>query len=126
MQNDRAKFKEDFKKRLYSFVLRLIKFVGTLDLKDPVCRVVSDQLTRSGTSILSNYIEGLSSSSKKEFLNFFTYSLKSANESKVWVALLRDSSKCDNKEASWLLKELNEISRMFASSVLTLKDKKRF
>jgi len=124
MQNDRLRFKKDFKRRLYAFVLRLIKFVGTLDLKDPVCRVISEQLTRSGTSILSNYIEGLSSSSKKEFTNFFRYSLKSANESKVWIALLRDSGKCNNEEAGWLLTELDEIAKIFASSILTLKGRR--
>lgn len=124
MQNDRLKFKEDFKRRLYAFVLRLIKFIGTLDLKDPVVRVIVDQLIRSGTSILSNFIEGQSSSSKREFTNFFTHSLKSANESKVWLALLRDTGKCDPKEADWLLSELDEISKIFATSILTLKGKK--
>lgn len=124
MQNDNLKFKEEFKKRLYGFVLRLIKFVGSLDLKDPVVRVIVNQLVRSGTSVLSNYIEGLAASSRKEFINFFSHSLKSANESKVWVALLRDTGKCDPKEAEWLLSELDEISKIFASSILTLKGKK--
>lgn len=116
--------KEGFKKRLYKFVLQLLKFIGTLDTKDVVSRVVADQLTRSGTSILSNYIEGYSSSSKREFTNFFAISLKSANESKVWLALLRDSDRCDNLEANRLLKELEEIAKIFAASILTLKGRK--
>lgn len=116
--------KEEFKKRLYKFVLRLIKFIGTLNIKDVVCRVIADQLTRSGTSILANYIEGYSSSSKREFTNFFTISLKSANESKVWLALLRDSNKSDKEEANYLLEELEEISKIFGASILTLKGKK--
>ena len=124
MQNDKLKFKKEFKKRLYTFVLKLIEFIGTLNPKDPVVRVISDQLTRSGTSILSNYTEGQASSSKKEFINFFNYSLKSANETKVWISLLRDSDKCDKKEADWFLKEAEEIANIFASSILTLKGKK--
>ncbi|QQG42202.1 MAG: four helix bundle protein [Candidatus Woesebacteria bacterium] len=116
--------KEEFKKRVYKFVLRLIKFIGTLDLKDVVCRVIADQLTRSGTSILSNYIEGYSSSSRKEFINYFAISLKSANESKVWLALLRDSGKCEKSEANYLLEELEEISKIFGASILTLKGKR--
>lgn len=116
--------KGGFKKRLYRFVLRLIKFVGLLDLRDPVCKVTAEQLTRSGTSILSNYIEGHSASSKKEFTNFFNYCLKSANESKVWIALLRDSGKCNKNVANDLLKELDEIVKIFASSILTLKGKR--
>lgn len=116
--------KEEFKKRLYKLVLRVIKFIGTLDIKDVVFRVIADQLTRSITSILANYIEGYSSGSKREFTNYFVISLKSANESKVWIALLRDSNKCGIAEANFLLKELEEISKIFASSILTLKGKR--
>lgn len=124
MQNDKEKFKKEFKNRLYKFVLRLIKFVATLNLKDQVCRIIADQLTRSGTSILSNYIEGLSGSSRKELINYFNICLKSSNESRVWVVLLRDTEKCNIAEANWLLAELEEISKIFASSILTLKGKR--
>jgi len=123
MENDKSKFKNEFKKRLYSFVLRLIKFIDKLP-KSSVCDVIGKQLLRSGTSILSNYIEANSASSKKDFINFYTYSLKSSNESKVWLCLLRDLGKGDQKELNWLLKELIEISNIFASSILTLKGKK--
>lgn len=124
MQNGKSKFKKDFKKRLYKFVLKLIKSIGTLDRKDPVVRVITDQLSRSGCSIQANYTEGLAASSRKEFTLYFNRSLMSANESKVWVGLLKDSDKCDKKEADWLLNELKEISNIFASSILTLKGRK--
>jgi four helix bundle protein len=70
MQNDNAKFKKEFKKRLYKFVLKLIEFIDNLP-KDNVSRRIGDQLLRSGTSILGNYIEGQAASSKKDFINFF-------------------------------------------------------
>ena len=101
MENDKVKFKNEFKKRLYKWVLRLIKFIDTLT-KGMVGEVMGKQLLRSGTSILANYIEANSASSKKDFINFFTYSLKSANESKVWLTLLRDINKGDKKEIQWL------------------------
>jgi four helix bundle protein len=99
MQNDKSKFKEEFKGRLYTLAFQAIKFVGGLDLKDPTCRVIADQLTRSATSILANCIEGQAASSRREYINFFNHSLKSSNESRVWVALLRDSEKCNHLEA---------------------------
>jgi len=85
---------------------------------------MGNQLLRSGTSILANYIEANSSSSRKDFINFFTHSLKSANESKVWLCLLRDTNKGDKKELEWLLEELIEIANIIASSILTLKGKR--
>ena len=123
MENDNAKFKIEFKKRIYNWVLRLIKFIDKLP-KDSVCQIMGKQLLRSGTSVLANYVEANSASSKKDFINFFTHSLKSANESKVWICLLRDTNKGDKKELGWLLKELVEISNIIASSILTLKGKK--
>jgi len=123
MQNDSAKFKIEFKKRLYNWVLRLIKFVGRLP-RNTINEVLVKQLLRSATSVLANYIEANSASSRKDFINFFTYSLKSANESKVWLALIRDTMEVKNSELGWLIKELIEISNVVASSILTLKGKK--
>lgn len=114
---------EEFKRRLYRFILRLIKFIENLK-KTSTSRIIGDQLLRSGTGILGTYIEGLSSSSKREYINYFNYSLKSTNESKVWVSILRDTGNGDKNEANWLLGELHEFSNIFASSILTLKGKK--
>jgi four helix bundle protein len=123
VENDNAKFKVEFKKRLYNWVLRSIRFLDKLP-KDSVSSVMGKQLLRSGTSVLANYIEANSASSKKDFINFFTHSLKSANESKVWLCLLRDTEKGEKKELEWLLDELVQISNVIASSILTLKGKR--
>jgi len=123
MQNDSAKFKNEFKKRVYSWVLKLVKFIDTLP-KDSTSSVMGKQLIRSGTSIIANYTEATSASSKKDFINFFTYSLKSANESKVWLTLLRDTGKGSVEELNWLLSELIEIANVLASSIMTMKGKR--
>ncbi len=123
MENDKSKFKNEFKKRTYVFVLRLIKFIDKLP-KSSVSDIMGKQLLRSGTSILANYVEANSASSRKDFINFFTYSLKSSNESKVWLTLLRDTGKGNRIDLDWLLKELIEISNILATSILTLKGKK--
>jgi len=123
MQKEKDNFKKEFKKRLYNFVLKLIEFIDSLP-KDRVCFIIGDQLLRSGTSVLSNYIEGQSASSKREFLVFLQHCLKSTNESKVWLCLLRDSGRAKKEKVKWFLDELNEYSNIFASSILTIKGKK--
>lgn len=123
MENDKEKFKIEFKKRLYKWTLKLIKFAGGLP-KNMVCDVMGKQLMRSGTSILANYIEANSASSKKDFINFFTHSLKSANESKIWITLLRDTHEGNRQDLEWLLAELIEISNIIASGILKLKGKR--
>ena len=123
MENDKEKFKRDFKRRLYGFTLQLIEFIDKLP-NDNTSRRLGDQLIRSGTSIIGNYVEGQSASSKKDFINYFTTSLKSANESKVWLSLLKDTKRASPKEADRLLGELNEISNVFGASILTLKKRR--
>jgi four helix bundle protein len=124
MQNDKEKFKKHFKKRLYKFVLKLIEFIDSLPSNDNVSRRIGDQLLRSGTSIIGNYIEGQSASSKKDFTNYFNTSLKSTNESKLWLALLRDSGRTKKEIVQWFLDELDEYAKIFGSSILTLKGRK--
>ena len=69
MRDDKERIKNEFKQRLYTFVLKMIKFIDNLP-NDNVSRRIGDQLLRSGTSILGNYIEGQSARSKKDFTNF--------------------------------------------------------
>ena len=123
MEKDRAQFKVEFKKRLYKFILDTVAYIDALP-RGMVSEVTGKQLLRSVTSILANYIEGQSASSKKDFINFFNYSLKSANESKVWFAIIRDTRRASKEKTDPLLQELEEISKILASSIITLRKKK--
>ena len=120
MDNDKSKFKIEFKNKTYRWVLKLLKFIDNLS-KDNTSRILEDQLIRSGTSIISNYVEAHCSSSKRDFANFFRIALRSANESKVWLALLRDTNRAKKELVNDLLKELQEIAAVLASSIITLK-----
>ena len=123
MQKDKDDIKNIFKKRLYSFVLKLIEFIDNLP-KDNVSHRIGDQLLRSGTSILGNYVEAQSAASKREFVKYFNISLRSTNESKLWIAILRDSKRAKSEQVQWFLNELDEFSKVFASSILTAKGKR--
>lgn len=123
---DKNKMKEEFKLRIYKYILRLVKFLCSLP-NIPVIREIVGQLMRSGTSIGANYFEAYAASSKKDFQNFFRYSLKSANESKFWLAILRDSKLVSvnlQQENEWLLQETKELANIFASSILTMNGRK--
>lgn len=115
--------KEDFKKRVYRYTIRLVKFLRALTA-DILTREVISQLMRSGTSIGANFFEAQSASSKKDFINFFTYALKSANESIFWFNVLLESELISKKSADEcrnLLAETEELAKILASSILTMK-----
>ena len=120
MQNDRLKFKSEFQERVYRFALDVIGLVEALP-KGQTSRIIGDQLLRSATSIGANIIESQGASSKKDYANFFTYALKSANETKFWLGLLRDSGKAPANVINKTLAEVTEISKILAKSILTLK-----
>lgn len=115
--------KQEFKLRIYKYILRLVKFLSSLP-KDLVIREIISQLMRSGTSIGANYFEAYAASSKKDYQNFFSYSLKSANETLFWLSVLRDGKlvpKILQDECLWLLGETRELAKIFASSIMTMK-----
>ncbi len=105
--------------------MEIIKFIGTLPEKK-VYWIISDQLLRSATSIGANVVEAKASSSKRDFIKFYEIALKSANETKYWLGLLRDATLADKNEINQFLFEAEEIANMLGSSLLTLKGKKKF
>lgn len=115
-------YKDEFNKRIYKYALDIIKFVEKLP-KDTATQVLAKQLIRSGTSVSANIIEAQSASSKKDYINFYTHALKSANESKLWISLIRDSGKANKEEAEKLLKETIEIAKILGKSIITMKNK---
>jgi four helix bundle protein len=123
MKNDKEKFKMEFKRRIYQWILRLIKFIDTLP-KDTGSRIIASQLVDRGTGIGSNYIEAQAGSSRKDFINYLHISLKCANESKFWLFILRDTKKTNQKEVECLIKELEEIANILGASLLTVKGKR--
>ena len=125
MQNNNLKLKIDLKKRAYVYALDLIKFIDTLSKNDSSVQIISRQLLRRATSIGANIIEAQTGSTRRDFTNFFSYALKSANESKFWLGLLRDSRKASLDRANKLLKETTEIANILGSSILTLKREKK-
>ncbi len=76
--NGKSNRKNEFQDRTYRFALEVIHLIDRLP-KDRTAGPIIDQLIRSATSIGANVVEAQASSSKKDYANFFTYALKSAN-----------------------------------------------
>ncbi len=124
-QNYNQKSKTDLKQRAYQYSLNLIKFIDKLS-KDFSSQIIAKQLLRSGTSIGANIIEAHGSNGRRDFANFFSYALKSSNETKYWLGLLRDSQKAPKEDVEFLLKETIELSNILAASLITIRGKKTF
>jgi four helix bundle protein len=130
MQKSKAKTidqnsKNDFYRRIYLYTIKSLKLIGTINTKgDLVARNVVDQLIRSLTSIGANIIEAKACNSKKDFARYFDISLKSANETKFWLCILRDLNKADKTKLKEVLNETVEISNILGASLLTMRKKR--
>ncbi|KKR17567.1 MAG: hypothetical protein UU65_C0007G0004 [candidate division CPR2 bacterium GW2011_GWC1_41_48] len=122
METNKA-YKQKLIKRAYKFSLDTIKLIDSLDKRAFSIQVIANQLIRSGTSIGANIVEAQAFSSKKDFTNFISHSLKSSNETRYWLGLLRDSGKAEIHEVGELLQEATELSKILGSSILSLRGK---
>jgi four helix bundle protein len=122
-QSHSSKVKTELRERSYDYSIKTIKFINALPEKR-INLVLSNQLMRSATSIGANIIEAKSASSKKDFIRYYEIALKSANETEYWLSLLRDALNINSDVLEYLIKETEELSRIIAASLLTMKNKR--
>lgn len=121
----KSNYNTDLKQRSYKFSIDLIEFVDKIP-KNFSTDVLVKQLIRSGTSIGANIIEAHGASSRKDFANFLGHALKSANETKYWLGLLRDTNRADKNNVEKLLHEAIELASILAASLITIRGKNTF
>ena len=66
-------------------------------------------------------VEAKSASFKLDFIKYYQIALKSANETKYWLYLIRDAIKPKSEKLPILIKEIDEISKIIAGCVISLK-----
>lgn len=112
--------KEKIQIRSYNFSIKIIQFCQKMP-NDKIFWIIGKQLLKSGTSIGANIIEAKAASSKKDFINFYHISLKSANETIYWLGLLQDSIDYQKEDVNYLLNEVKNISNIIGSCIISLK-----
>ena len=103
--------------RCFLFAKQVVLFVGRSNY-GRIFHSLFDQLVRSACSIGANMVEGVASRTIKDWRHFHTIALKSANETKYWLCLIRDTQQIDKNEINVLLKEAKEISNIIASIII--------
>ncbi len=122
-QNLNQKPKLEVRYRAFYLSIEIIKFVEPLAQKGAL-RIITDQLIRCITSVGANIVEAKASSSKREFLNYFQISLKSANEANYWLAMVRELLPDKKSNIDHFIQETTEIGKILGTSILTMKGKR--
>ena len=119
-----AKKKYDLEERLLEYSVRIIKIVEQLP-KSRVGNHVAGQLLRSGTSAYPNHGEAQAAESPKDFIHKLRISLKELRETQRWLKLIQRVPLMNKpKLLDNILKETEELIKIFVTSVKTAEKKK--
>lgn len=108
----------ELKKRSKEFALRAIRLVNALP-RNAAGRVIGGQLTRSATSVASNYRAACCARSRAEFSARMGTVEEEADESAFWLELIVDAGLMKHQLVEPLRKEADELTAIFAASVKT-------
>ena len=126
MQNEKINTVEEgerpynIRHRCFYFSKAIIHFIQASKY-DRLYYGMFDQLLRSATSIGANMVEGGAGSTNKDFINFMHISLKSTNETKYWLCLIKETMEVNDIVVNDLIAEANEISKIIAQIILNAK-----
>jgi len=115
------RYQVDLRERLLKFAVLTIKFVGTLPDKKEY-HVFKYQLSKSVTSIGANYEEAQGAYSKADFEAKIGICLKEARETNYFLTVLNELIL--SGELNHLLKESEEIKKMFGSALVKMRKKR--
>lgn len=111
----------DIRERTFEFAVRIIKLCNELNKKPGVCRDISRQLLKAGTSVGANTEEAQAAQSKPDFISKNSIALKEARETHFWLRLLIAAKVMPEKRLAELRDEAEEIKRILGSIVVSAK-----
>ncbi len=111
----------DIRKRTLLYSIEIIKYFRNKKQKyDFIDQILIKQLIRAATSVGANVQESRGANSLKDYKNFFTIALKSANETRYWLKILIETSEFNTKELMVLYAEAEELSKIIASCIIKM------
>ena len=108
-------------RKSFAFAIRIVNVFKYLQLEKKEY-ALSNQLIRSGTSIGANVEEAIGGQSKKDFISKISISYKEARETKYWLRLLKATNYLEEKEATSLLLDTEELCKILSSILLSSKN----
>ena len=111
---------ENLKQRTKLFALNVLKFVEKLP-RDRTTDILGRQLLRSGTSVAAHAREASRARSDSEFCSKLDGLLQEADETQLWLELLRDDCVIPDEIIHPLWSEADELMAIFTTMVSKLR-----
>ena len=107
--------------RTKQYASGIIRFYVKLPRQRKEVEVLGNQLLRSGTSVAAHAREASRARSDSEFCSKLDGLLQEADESELWLELLRDDCAIRGETIDWLYQETGELMGIFTTMVAKLR-----
>ena len=112
---------EELRVRTKDYASTVIRCYVKLPKDREEVRVLGKQLLRSGTSVAAHAREASRARSDAEFCSKLDGLLQDADESQLWLELLRDDCGIQGEALDLLLRETDELLAIFSTMVSKLR-----
>jgi four helix bundle protein len=108
---------DDLRQRTKRYASAIVRFYVSLPRRRKEVEVLGDQLLRSGTSVAAHAREASRARSDAEFCSKLDGLLQEADESQLWLELLKEDCNITGDTIDGLLAESSEIIAIFTTIV---------
>ena len=114
---NKGRLSEEFRARTKAFAANVIRLYVKLPKAREEVRVLGKQLLRSGTSVAAHVREASRARSEEEFVSKVGGALQEADESQLWLELLREECGIEASLTKALEKESSELMAIFTTMI---------
>jgi four helix bundle protein len=113
----------EFRERTKNFASTVIRLFVALPKEREEVRILGKQLLRSGTSVAAHVREACRARSDAEFCSKLEGALQEADESQLWLELLRDDCQINAGAVDPIHREADELIAIMVAMVSNTKQK---
>ena len=108
---------DELRERTKNYASAVVRLYVALPKQRAEAQVIGRQLLRSGTSVAANFREASRARTTSEFISKLEVCTQEADETDLWLELLRDDCGISNEKIKGLLLETNELISIFVTMV---------
>ena len=124
MDSPAITFNEKFRIRSKNFAISICRLMDSGSMAESE-RIIMRQLTRSGTSVASNFSAASRARSSAEYFSKLCIVVEEADECVFWLDLLLDIRQDKQETLQKIRSEALELLKVFATTKKSLKTKKK-
>jgi four helix bundle protein len=110
-----SRITDELRDRTKRYASSIVRLYAELPKNRAEAQILGKQLLRSGTSVAANIREASRARTRPEFISKLEVCIQEADESDLWLTLLRDDCGITTDNLGKLIVETNELISIFVT-----------